>query len=365
MNRKVFTIAAAGTALLVAAAAFRVIPGPDDRQDDRIPGAVAVEVTKLSPVTLTETVSAVGTVEAMRDVTVESETAGRVTGIRFNVGDFVEEGDTLVLVDDELKAVALDQAEAQALAAETQAKKAARDLERAEVLHKSQDVSDAELEAYRLAGRSAEAGHQAAIAALRAARRQLADTRIRAPIAGYVAAKLVEVGEMVRSGKQVANIVDLRRVKVKLSIPEEEIVKLRAGQHATMELDASPGVKFAGTVGSVGAKSESSTGHTYPVEVLVDNDGTHGVRAGMFARVGITANVVRGAIAVPRDWVLNEDSRPIVFVARADTARAVPVTLGARSGDSVRVLNGLEAGDLVISFGQKTISDGTPVRFNR
>lgn len=365
MNRKKLFITGAAMVAIFAAFALRFVHGADTDAAGTQTGPIAVEVTAVAAADLTETVSAVGTVEARLDVTVESETAGRVVAVHFNIGDRVERGQTLVTVDDELKAATAEQARAQALAAETQARKAARDLERAESLFRTQDVSDAELEAYRLASRSAEAAHQAALAGLKAAERQLADTRIKAPIAGQAASKLVEAGEMVTHGKKIADIVDLSRVKVRLSIPERDVVRLKPGQPASMELDASPGARFSGKVHSVGAKTESPTGHTYPVEVMIDSDGAPEVRAGMFARVEITAGVFPGAIAVPRDWVVNEDTSPAVFVARGGVAKEVPVKLGSRSGNSVRIVGGLAAGDLVVSFGHRGLVDGAPITYKK
>jgi membrane fusion protein (multidrug efflux system) len=366
MNKNRIYLIGALTVLLFAAFALRFVDGAgDDDPAAMHPAAVAVEVTAVAPADVTETVSAVGTIEARMDVTVESETAGRITAVHFNTGDRVSKGQVLVTVDDELKGAAADQARAQALAAETQAQKSARDLERAETLHKTQDVSDAELEACRLASRSAEAGHRAALAALKAAERQLSDTRIKSPIAGEAASRLVEEGEMVTSGKKIADIVDLGSVKVKLSIAEKDIVKLRTGQAASMELDASPGSRYTGKVTAVGAKTESSTGHTFPVEVTIDGDGSGRIRAGMFARVEITAGQYPGAIAIPREWLVNEETNPAVFVAYGGVAKAVPVTIASRSGGTVRIVSGLNAGDLVVSFGQKGLTDGTPITYKR
>jgi RND family efflux transporter MFP subunit len=367
MNRKLIVIAGAATLLLFAAFALRLVPhGDDPDAAQTAAGALSVEVSRVERSTMTQVVTAVGIAEAVMDVTVESETAGRIRGVHFNTGDLVAKGQVLVTVDDELKAVAVDQAKAGALAAETQAKKAARDLERAGALHASQDVSDAELEAYRLAARAAEAQHRSALAALRAAERALADTRIASPIAGSVASRLVETGEMVRPGKAVADIVDLRRVKVRLSVPEHDIVKLRAGQKASVELDARPGERFSGKVLNIGSKAESPTGHTYPVEVLVEDGGARGIKSGMFARAEIVAAAIADAITIPKDWLAGDDARPVVFVARGDTAREVRVKLGGTTaGNAVQVLEGLDDGDLVVTFGQKELADGAPIRYRR
>jgi RND family efflux transporter MFP subunit len=355
----------AGVSLLgiLAVLTIRVVMGSNATQDKTTPVTpVAVEVTSVRQSTITEVVSGVGTVDAIRDVMVASETAGRVTKVLVRVGDHVRQGQILAVVDDELKAVAVEQAKAQALAAETNTKKSQRDYERAESLYKTRDISDAELEAYRLGYRSAEAQYQAALAGLTAAKKQLADTRIKSPIQGYIASKKIEVGEMVAPGMEIANIVDLSSVKVRLSIPEEQVVKLRLKQPATLRLDSSPNVKFTGAIYTIGSKSESPMGHTYPVEVIVENKSTGLLKAGMFARVEIIANKVVNALTIPKESLVNEDDIPMVFVAEKNIARERPVKLGVRSGESVQVLEGLKNGDLVISFGQKKLKDGTAVQ---
>ncbi|MBM2846075.1 MAG: efflux transporter, family, subunit [Bacteroidetes bacterium] len=328
---------------------------------------VAVEVTPVASSTLTETVSAVGTISAVRDVVVSSETVGRVTRVLVKVGDFVRQGQTLVQVDDELKSIAVDQAEVQVLAAETSFKKALRDFERAESLFFTKDISDAELESYRLGYRSAEAQHKGAVVNLRIAQRALDDARVKSPISGYVASKNIEVGEMLRMGDRVANIVDMGSVKVKLSIPEEEISKVRVHQEAALHIDSVPDNVFQAFVHTVGSKTETPMGHTYPVEVVVENKNKDIslLKAGMFARVEIKASAVADAMTISKESLLDEDTVPKVFVAENNIARIRPLKLGVRSGDRIQVLEGLRAGDLVISFGQKQLKDGSLVQFKQ
>ena len=166
---------------------------------------------------------------------------------------------------------------------------------------------------------------------------------------------------MVTPGKKIADLVDLTRVKVKLSVPEKDIVGLRPGQPAVMTLDASPSARYEGTVSAVGAKSESSTGHTYPVEVTIASNGAAEVKAGMFARVTITSGIHQGAVSIPREWILNEDTAPAVFVAHNGVARETAVTIASRNGGMARLASGLTPGDLVASFGQKSLVDGAPI----
>jgi RND family efflux transporter MFP subunit len=363
-KKKMFIVASVA-GLIVFAAVITGLRSKQERPaaDAAGPVPVAVEVSPVKPGTITESISSVGTIAAIRDVVVSSETAGRVTKVLVKVGDAVRQDQPLVLVDDELKTIAVDQARAQLLAAETNFRKAEKDFARAEKLYASGDIADVELEGNRLALRSAEAQYKSAVVGLKYAQRQLADTRIKSPIAGRVATRKVELGEMVAPGKEVANIIDITTMKVRLGIPEEDIGKLRVGQPATLRVDALPGRTFTGAVFTIGSKSENPTGHTYPVEVVVRNTDINALRVGMFARVEIAANSVTGALSISKESLVGDIANPAVFVADSNVARFRPVKLGLRSGDTYQVIDGLSEGDLVISFGQKSLKDGTPIRY--
>ncbi|MDE3058647.1 MAG: efflux RND transporter periplasmic adaptor subunit [Bacteroidota bacterium] len=324
---------------------------------------IAVEVRPASAATITETVSSVGTISAMKDVMVSSETQGRVTNIYVKAGDRVRTGQILVQVDDELKKIAVEQAEAQLLAAGTNYNKAEKDLERAEKLFKTGDVADVEVEGDRLAARSAEAQYKSAQVALKYAERQFNDTKIKSRISGYVASKKIEVGEIVAPGREIANIVDISNLKVKLSIPEEDIVKIQPKQLCTLRVDAAPGYEFNGVVYSVGEKSESLTGHSYPVEIIVENKNTSILKVGMFARVAIHTKYVADAVTISKESLVSDESNPQVFVVENNVAHLRNVKLGVRSGNVYQVTDGVRKGDLVVSFGQKELKDGAPVQY--
>jgi RND family efflux transporter MFP subunit len=325
--------------------------------------SAAVEVTPAARGDVEDVVAAVGSVDANRDVMVSSETAGRVTAVLVEVGDAVKKGQTLVQVDAELKEVGVQQARAGLLAAKTNMEKAKKDFERTEKLYATGDVADVELEGYRLAYHAAEAQYQSAVAGARLAERQLSDTRIASPIAGQVASRPVEVGEMVGPGKEVANIIDISTMKVRLSIPEGEVQKLRAGLAAELRVDSHPGAVHPGKVHSVGAKSESPNGHTYPVEVLVQNRPGALLRAGMFARVAVRTNSVKNVIVLDRNSLVEMDGRTAVFVAKDGVAHLRPVTLGLNGITHAQVVSGLTEGELVVTFGHKALKDGAPVAY--
>ena len=363
-RNKAVLIGAGGLLLLVAIGAL-VLTSSRSQADAVPPGSRprAVEVGTVGRATLSRSVSAVGTVVPLSDVTVSSETSGRILKVLVKVGDTVRGGQPLLLVDAELREAAVEQASAQARAAEAQAEKARRDLERSETLFASGDIADVELEVYRLALRSAEAARAAAAAGLVQARRALRDTRIAAPGNGLVASRKVEAGEMLAPGMEVANIIDISSVKIKLSVPEEEVVQLSAGQEVTVTVDALPGLRLPGTIYTVGAKSESPSGHTYPVEVIVKNDQQASLRAGMFARVEIRTGVAEDALVIPKEALIGEGARASVYVVEDGVAWLREVKLGLQGQDSLQVLAGLEQGDRIVTFGQKVLRDGSAVRY--
>ena len=182
------------TAVLLAAVLLRPSGGEGTGEGEASADPIPVITEVIQARDVHEIVSGVGTVLAFHDVTVSSETSGKVVEVYAEVGDRVEKGDPLVQVDDELRRSAVEAAEAQLMLAEANFQKAKRDLERSEGLFKTQDISEMELEGARLAAKSAEANYLQAKAALRTAQRRSKDTRIVSPISGQVALRHVDLG---------------------------------------------------------------------------------------------------------------------------------------------------------------------------
>jgi RND family efflux transporter MFP subunit len=170
---------------------------------------------------------------------------------------------------------------------------------------------------------------------------------------------------MVAPGTEIANVVDLSRIKVKISVPEEEITKLHTGQPVALRIDAQPDRRFEGKVLTVGRKAESDNGHSYPVEVVMENKDTDLLKVGMFARVEIRTRTAAGVPSISKESLVGDADTPGVFVAEKGIARFRRVRLGLRDNTAVQILDGVQNGDLVISFGQKKLTDGSAVRYTR
>ncbi|HTY37410.1 MAG TPA: efflux RND transporter periplasmic adaptor subunit [Bacteroidota bacterium] len=311
--------------------------------------STAISVSTITAVrqSINDNISVVGTVNAMNDVVVLSETQGRVVKINAEVGEFKPAGSVLVEVDSELKVAAYK-------AAEVTYEKAKKDLERYESLFKEHSISDSQIEQARWNYQTAESQYIVA-------RRQLNDTKITTPISGYVTARMVNVGTMVMGAPQatqIADIVDLSRVKVKVSVAERDLGKLRVGDAAEVTSELFPHTTFTGTVFSVSAKGDE--GHTYPVEVLLSNPKLD-LKAGMFVTVTFKPKSSAPALVIPRAALVGSLQDAKLFVVKDNVAKLRSVTAVREIGTSVEISSGLEEGEMVVIDGQDNLSDNVAV----
>jgi len=341
-------------ALIAVAVAGCGRPGQSEEGEEE--KAVPVRVQAVELTTITASLTATGTIVARDDVSVGAETGGRVREVPVVVGDRIAAGDVLVVLDDELPALAVRQAEAQRLLAEADRDEAVANWERARALWEHEDISDAEYESAERIAKVARAGMMAAEAALGGAERQLRNTRIESPVDGLVAFVFAEVGQLVAVGTPVAHVVNDAILEIDVGLGEDRVVHVRPGQAATVQVRALPEEVFEGRVEYVGPRSDDAT-RTYPVRVLMRNrDGL--LRSGMVGEVEIAADLLEDVIVVDRDWVVDRYGEPALLVASDSRAEIRKVKLGRIVGDRVLVLSGLEPGDLVVTLGYDQVTDG-------
>jgi len=307
--------------------------------------AIAVSVEPAAVASVRDSLSLVALVEAWRDVDLHAETSGIVRSVSSEVGQKMAAGQPLFKVDDEVAASALRKAR-------VNRELARRDFERYSSLLKEGAVAASSAEAMRLKLEDAEAD-------LVSARRREEDTAIKAPFAGVVTSRLVEVGDLVQPGMKVANMVDLSKLKIVSSIPEKQVSLVAEGMPVQVTTDVWPGRVFRAKVLSVSAKS--SRDHTYRVESVMDNPKETPLRAGMFARTAFVGVSSREALLIPRRALTGSIAAPEVFVVTGGRARLKKIVAGGEYGTRIEVLQGLAAGDRVVVSGQSDLDDGSPV----
>ncbi len=307
----------------------------------------SVSIVKASKKDITDSFSQVGTIVAYNDVAIVSETSGRIVKVTAEVGDYKPAGYVLVEVDSELR-------EAAYKAANVTYEKAKKDLERYEALYKEGSISDSQIEQARWS-------YQAAESQYIVARRQLSDTKITTPISGIVTARYVNIGSMVMGAPQstpIANVVDISRLKVKVSVSEKDVIRLKVGEPVEVTTDVFPEDVFQGSIFSISSKGDD--GHTYPVEVVLKNSKQQ-LKAGMFGRVMFTPKSAGNLVIVPRACIVGSVKNASLYVVENDKAKLRSVVTGKEAGTDIEVLSGLQEGEQVVLNGQNNLSDNAPV----
>src|SRR5690606_6537757 len=256
-------------------------------------------------------------------------------------------GQVLALVDSEISN--LDKQ-----AAEEALQKIKTDYERYKSSFETGGVTRAQLDEIELQLRNAEIQVQQAT-------RRVQDANIKSPINGIINRRDIEVGAYLSPGTDLFEIVDLSRLKLKVTANETQVVNLKVGDKVTIVSAVFPDQEFNGTINFIAAKADNTL--NYPVEITVDNSGASELRAGMYATAQFKFPQEEPTILIPRGAFVGGVNSNQVYVLTADTTAAVrQVVAGRIFGEQVEILRGLEEGETVITSGQINLVDGAKVQ---
>jgi membrane fusion protein (multidrug efflux system) len=312
---------------------------------------VNVEVTPVTTGRFTDLIRITGEVEAMHDVTLSADEAGRIAAFTVETGAAVARGQVIVEQDDAVLRAQVAEADAAADLAREQ-------FERQRRLWEDEKIGS------EIAYLQAKANAEAANARLATLEARLARTKVRSPVDGVFDEKFVEAGEMALPGTRLARVVSTRQVKVTGGVPERDALAVRPGDHATVTFDVLSGQVFEGRIRYVGASVDPQN-RTVPIEVVLDNPGGR-IKPRMVASVQVARAQLSDVIVVPQQVVLRTEDGFEAFVVVDEngvpTARARRLTLGPSQGNRVVVRDGLAPGDRLITLGQQLVDDGGRVR---
>ena len=210
---------------------------------------------------------------------------------------------------------------------------------------------------------SAGAQSRAATAQMREAGKRLTDCQLRAPIAGFVGMRRIDVGDTVAAGLPVIGVLDLNPVKIRVAIPESEIGKIEQGARATVAIPSLDGRSFEGKVEAVGVAADPAS-RTYTVKIAVQNPERL-LRAGMVSEARIYGSKMVNAITVPGNAIVR-DARGVtqVYIYEPSTQRvyARRVEVGAPVNDEIEIRSGLTGNEQVVVAGQQNLREGSPAK---
>jgi membrane fusion protein (multidrug efflux system) len=306
------------------------------------PGVVTAPATRER---VERTVSAVGTGRALRSVEIATLAGGRVVEVGFDGGEAVEAGAVLLR---------LEEAEEQASLAEAEAElyRATAAFERTRTLQTQGRVAETTYE-------TAEADLKRARAAVERAEKALADRTLRAPFAGLAGFRLVDAGAVIDARTPVGLLEDISALDVDFAVPERFYGEVAIGARVRATSEAAPGAVFEGEITGLGRTVDTVT-RSFTARARIPNPGLR-LPSGVFMRVTLVLDAREGVTA-PEEAVISESGATHVFVVAGDRAEKRPVTVGTRAAGRAEILEGLEAGEQVVTRGVQKIADGRPVR---
>lgn len=312
------------------------VPEPESR--------VIVEVASVTVGSITESIQAVGTLEASASITVRPEIAGVIRRIHFQDGQIVERAAPLVELDPEELQSQVDQATAEEKMALVTYARLKRITDEQSVIVPAQQVDEA-----RMAWHAAAANSH-----LYAAR--LKKTVIRAPFSGTVGLRRVSVGDYLQPGQDIVNLEDLRTLHVDFKVAEVWLSRLHVGQNLMVTTDAFPNTTFEGQVTAIDPRVDAVNRSVAVRAVIPNPTGT--LRPGLFVTVRLILGEDPRALLIPEESVFLRQEKNMVFWVDERAARLREVTLGARERGMVHVRAGLNEGDTVVRTGTHKLHDG-------
>lgn len=345
--------------LLVAGA----LAGVKARQIQKLMAAgasVAEPAESVSAVVVREekwpnTLSTIGTITAVQGVILTPEISGTICEIAFESGAVAAKGDLLLRMDTSVE-------EAQLRAIEAQTELARINLVRIKVLRVDNMVSQSDLD-------TAEATLKQTQASADAIRATIEKKTLRAPFAGQLGIRLVNLGQYLDTGKPVVSLQSLAPVYADFSLPQQELARLKAGLRVRLSTDAYPGRQFEGALSAINAQIDAGT-RGVELRATFEN-ADHALRPGMYVRVEIVFPEEQTVLVIPATSVLSAPFGDSVYVIEPKTGqtngasglvvRQQFVRTGRARGDFLVVETGLKSGERIVNAGLFKLRNAMPV----
>lgn len=297
----------------------------------------------------------IGSLAAVHQVTISPEVGGRITQIFFEAGAAVKTGDPLLQLNDAPDRGDLANYQAQLRMAEVTVSRNTQLAQRNYATLETVDQNNMQLEQMKAMIVKTEA--------------IIAQKLVRAPFAGRLGVRQVEVGQYLNPGAAVVTLTDLSHLYVNFTLPSQQRAEIKLGQQVKVTADAFPGRTFTAEITTIEPQIRADT-RTITLQATMPNPDD-ALLPGMFVNAAVVLPPQPDQVVVPEtavDYTLYGDS---VYVVRKDgsdaagksvvTAHRTAVKTGARWGGNVAILSGLKPGDEIVAAGQVKLQDGSAV----
>lgn len=320
--------------------------------------AVTVSTAKAAPSDWQGQIEAVGSMRAVNGADLSLEVPGVVDAINFQSGDDVEQGKELVKLRDFDDIAKLKSLEAQADLAKITYDRDVKQLAAKAVAQAIVDNDEANLRNLR--------------AQVEQQRELVVKKTLKAPFAGRLGIRQIDLGQYVGAGTSVVTLQALSPIYVDFLLPQQTLAKIEVGQAMKLKVDTWGDREFTGKITSINSRVDAAT-RNIQVRATIENKD-HKLLPGMFAAVTIDSGAPQKLITLPQTAIAYNPYGNLVYIVDNKgngpdgkpqlTVRQTFVTTGATRGDQVSVLKGVNEGDEVVIAGQMKLRNGAPVAVN-
>ncbi|KGK87394.1 RND transporter [Desulfosporosinus sp. HMP52] len=387
-----------------------LISGFGNKEAEVVPSIKNVTTVTASAATLTTEVEYASILKPVQEVTVSSKIAGRVATVQVEAGDRVEKGQVLFTLDSGDLQAQLQQQQANLEVSQANLAKTAGSAYDQQVLQAEQTVENKQityedakkkydlnqqlyangviakltLDDFQKQYASAEvdlktaqdnlkllkeksgpdsvsvasAQVNQAAAGVNYASEQLKNTVITAPISGIVSGQNVEEGEIISGSTAALTIIDTDTMMVEISVPDKVVAKIEKGEIISLKMNALENKLVEGVVDYISPNADSKS-KAYTIKILLNT--TDDLKSGMFARVFLPEAVKENVLTVPNEAIKIENSVSVVYLVAEGSVKKVQVTTGLANDRFTEIIDGLKAGDEIITEGQIFLNEGEKV----
>jgi len=307
--------------------------------------SIPVKVATVQEQELQISIKKTGNLAPFKEAKILAPTSGILQTLKIDLGDNVERGQVVAVMDTRLQKLDVDKAE-------TNVAKLKNDYE---------TYSDL------LAGKAAtqekvnetKQDYDNAVTQYNQSKKALNDDEIKAPTTGIISVKSVEQGVFINAGAEIATVVNSSKIKVQVNLDESEIYQVKLGQIVAVTADVYPGKVFKGAITFISPQADDA--HNYMVEVTINNDTDMPLHSGTFVYADFSRKVNRQVLLIPRAALVESIQNASVYLVTGNKAHLTYIKTGVEIGDQIEVTSGLNKNDVVVESGQINLKDGTPV----
>lgn len=303
-------------------------------------------------------INAIGTLVAVNGVTVSTQIAGNVKVINFDSGQLVKKGDVIVQLDDSVEQAELQGNKAQVLLTKTNYIRFGK-------LQEKKYVSQADYD-------QSIANYEQALANLNKTQAIIDQKHITAPFDGKIGIRQVNLGQYLSPGDAIVSLQALNPLYINFFTPEQNLKSLNLNDNVQIQIDTQPGKTFNGKLTAIDSTVDQKT-HNIKLQATIPNDNNY-LYPGLFANIQVVLPQQMNVITLPQTaidpslfgssvFVVTEhgkdnEGKPVLQVKRQY------VKTGEQRDNKIVILEGIKAGDLVVTSGQLKLDNGARIEID-